>query len=243
MGRRMRSRKHLAFLTLQLLLLHQVCHGFSLYPQQSQRQTPSLLYEKMQLHSEHDPVVDQRKYPSNNTSSSSDNTSPFPLLRTAVLVSAISLPCFLLAAAQTHAIDLPSVDSLHLQIPNPLPDADPRYFLSGGICAAASHGITTPVDVIKTRQQADPDLYTGGLVRVARTISKEEGPTALLGGLVPTIIGYGAEGKDLFVECTVQFFVFVFRIIIILSSHLISILRPYLCLSTKAESNLACTSR
>jgi solute carrier family 25 phosphate transporter 3 len=181
MRRRMRSREHLAFLTLQLLLLFQSYHGFSFYPQQFQRQTPSLLnaQKQRQQPSKDGPVVDKRQSP----------------LRTAALVSAISIPCFLLVVAQTtHAIDLPSVDSLHLGIPNPLPDADPRYFLSGGICAAASHGITTPVDVIKTRQQAAPDQYTGGLVNVARTISKEDGPTALLGGLLPTIIGYGAEG-------------------------------------------------
>jgi solute carrier family 25 phosphate transporter 3 len=180
MRRRMRSRKHLAFLTLQLLLLFQSYHGFSFFPQQLQPQTPSLLYAKKQQPSEDGPAVGNKRQ------------SP---LRTAALVSAISIPCFLLVVAQTtHAIDLPSVDRLHLGIPNPLPDADPRYFLSGGICAAASHGITTPVDVIKTRQQAAPDQYTGGLLSVAKTISKEDGPTALLGGLLPTIIGYGAEG-------------------------------------------------
>jgi hypothetical protein len=192
MGRMMRSRKHLAFLTLQLLLLCRSYNGFSQYTQQSRHQTPSLLYAQKQN-------SDKRQSPNKNdnnssSNSSSDNTSPSPLIRTTLLVSAISLPCFLLATA--HAIDLPSVDNLHLDIPNPLPDADPRYFLSGGICAAASHGITTPVDVIKTRQQADPDQYTGGLVSVAATISKEDGPTALFGGLLPTIIGYGAEGKD-----------------------------------------------
>jgi solute carrier family 25 phosphate transporter 3 len=193
MGRRMRSKKQLAFVTLQLLLLCRSYHGFSLHPQQSQRRTPSLLYAKKQQPSEDGPEVEKRQSPNNNNSDSDKNRS-FPPLRTRALVSATSIPCFLLAAAQTHAIDLPSVDSLHLGIPNPLPDADPRYFLSGGICAAASHGITTPVDVIKTRQQAAPEQYTGGLVSVARTISKEDGPTALLGGLFPTIIGYGAEG-------------------------------------------------
>jgi solute carrier family 25 phosphate transporter 3 len=28
---------------------------------------------------------------------------------------------------------------------------DYRYFVAGGTCAAISHGITTPIDVVKTR--------------------------------------------------------------------------------------------
>jgi len=43
------------------------------------------------------------------------------------------------------AIEHP-VDFGHLQIPNPLLEADPRFFISGGVCAAASHGITTSED-------------------------------------------------------------------------------------------------
>jgi hypothetical protein len=33
-----------------------------------------------------------------------------------------------------------------------------RYFLAGGICAAASHAIPVPIDVVKTRMQVDPKL-------------------------------------------------------------------------------------
>lgn len=44
------------------------------------------------------------------------------------------------------AIDHP-VDHDILNIPIPVPDF--RYFISGGLCAATSHGITTPIDVVK----------------------------------------------------------------------------------------------
>ena len=39
--------------------------------------------------------------------------------------------------------------------------ADWRYFAAGGVSAAISHGYTTPLDVIKTRMQTNPELYKG----------------------------------------------------------------------------------
>ena len=37
---------------------------------------------------------------------------------------------------------------------------DLRYFVAGGTCAAISHGITTPIDVVKTKIQAKPKVRT-----------------------------------------------------------------------------------
>uniref|UniRef100_A0A7S2ETP5 Mitochondrial phosphate carrier protein n=1 Tax=Trieres chinensis TaxID=1514140 RepID=A0A7S2ETP5_TRICV len=71
---------------------------------------------------------------------------------------------------------------------------DYRYFVAGGVCAATSHGITTPVDVVKTRMQAEPEVYDKGMTSALLSILKTDGPSALLGGLGPTVIGYGIEG-------------------------------------------------
>jgi len=69
-----------------------------------------------------------------------------------------------------------------------------RYYLAGGICAATSHSIPVPVDVVKTRKQVDPKLYKLNFVDATRHIVKHEGLNALLAGLGPTIWGYMLEG-------------------------------------------------
>ena len=105
-----------------------------------------------------------------------------------------SLPLLLLLDNAAWAIDHP-VDFSHLNIPNPIPDADPRYFISGGICAAASHGVTTPLDYVKTKIQSEPEIFQDqSLVQAATSMVQQDGPQALLTGLVPTIVGYGFEG-------------------------------------------------
>mmetsp|Transcript_51154 Transcript_51154/g.52114 ORF Transcript_51154/g.52114 Transcript_51154/m.52114 type:complete len:445 (-) Transcript_51154:312-1646(-) len=69
-----------------------------------------------------------------------------------------------------------------------------RYFLSGGLCAAFSHAIPTPVDVVKTRKQVDPRLTDKNFLEAGRTIIKEEGFRTLWAGLGPTTVGYLLEG-------------------------------------------------
>lgn len=75
-----------------------------------------------------------------------------------------------------------------------LKSIDYRYFVAGGTCAAISHGITTPIDVVKTRIQSNPKKYDQGIRNAAVAIINEDGPNALLGGLGPTVVGYGVEG-------------------------------------------------
>jgi len=69
-----------------------------------------------------------------------------------------------------------------------------RYFLAGGLCATFSHSITTPIDVVKTRQQVDPGLKEKGMIKSTLKIVRKEGPQALLAGLGPTAFGYLMEG-------------------------------------------------
>merc|ERR1740121_924953 len=71
---------------------------------------------------------------------------------------------------------------------------DYRFFVAGGVCAATSHGITTPIDVVKTKIQANPEVYNKGMLDATLQILKSEGPGTLLGGLGPTVVGYGIEG-------------------------------------------------
>jgi len=71
---------------------------------------------------------------------------------------------------------------------------DWRYFAAGGVSAAASHGYTTPIDVIKTRMQTNPELYNGSISVCVKHICETEGPLFLLTGLLPTCVGYGVEG-------------------------------------------------
>lgn len=42
-----------------------------------------------------------------------------------------------------------------------LKSLDYRYFVAGGVCAATSHGITCPIDVVKTKIQAEPEVRSG----------------------------------------------------------------------------------
>ena len=60
---------------------------------------------------------------------------------------------------------------------------DWRFFVAGGICAACSHGITTPIDVVKTKMQTNPEKYSEGVLAAAKDIVKTEGAAFLLSGL------------------------------------------------------------
>ena len=72
---------------------------------------------------------------------------------------------------------------------------DWRYFVAGGGAAAISHGITTPIDVVKTKMQGNPEKFKGmGLIGASQKVVSEFGVLFLLAGLGPTIIGYGLEG-------------------------------------------------
>jgi hypothetical protein len=70
-----------------------------------------------------------------------------------------------------------------------------RYFAAGGISAATSHGITTPVDVVKTKMQINPAKYGTSVMKATKMLVEEEGVGFLAQGLAPTVVGYGIEGE------------------------------------------------
>lgn len=71
---------------------------------------------------------------------------------------------------------------------------DWRFFAAGGLSAALSHGYTTPIDVVKTRMQTNPELEKQSVLDATRTLVQQEGPGFLFQGLAPTLCGYGVEG-------------------------------------------------
>jgi len=68
-----------------------------------------------------------------------------------------------------------------------------RYALAGGQCCAITHTVLVPVDVVKTRLQAQSGRYNG-MMDAFVTISKTEGAGALFLGLAPTAVGYMIQG-------------------------------------------------
>ena len=69
-----------------------------------------------------------------------------------------------------------------------------RYYMAGGLCAAASHSVPVPIDVVKTRKQVDPALEGASFLEASRMIIRQDGWIALLDGLGATTVGYLIEG-------------------------------------------------
>ena len=69
-----------------------------------------------------------------------------------------------------------------------------KYYLAGGLCAAASHVVPVPIDVVKTRKQVDPELASQTFPQAFSYILQNEGVSGLLSGLGPTALGYLMEG-------------------------------------------------
>lgn len=64
----------------------------------------------------------------------------------------------------------------------------------GAVCCSVTHGATTPIDVIKTRIQLEPQKYTSGFIGTLRHVMKTEGTGALFTGANATAQGYFVQG-------------------------------------------------
>ncbi|KAG2222383.1 hypothetical protein INT45_006905 [Circinella minor] len=69
-----------------------------------------------------------------------------------------------------------------------------RFAFAGAVCCAVTHGAMTPVDVVKTRIQLEPEVYNRGMIGGFRQVVAAEGAGALLTGFGPTAAGYFLQG-------------------------------------------------
>ena len=69
-----------------------------------------------------------------------------------------------------------------------------RFALAGALCCAITHGALTPVDVVKTLMQLEPQTYNKGMVSSFKQVISTKGPGALLTGVGPTFAGYFLQG-------------------------------------------------
>ncbi|KAG9126285.1 Cu/Pi carrier [Ceratobasidium sp. 392] len=100
----------------------------------------------------------------------------------------------LLASAFPIASVSDKVDSAKSQPPPTGADLYARFAFAGAVCCAVTHGALTPVDVVKTRIQLEPEVYNKGMVTGFRQVIANEGAGALLTGLGPTVLGYALQG-------------------------------------------------
>ena len=61
----------------------------------------------------------------------------------------------------------------------------PNFFLAGAMCSSMSHGLTVPIDVVKTRLQMDENLRNSGFFKALTSIVQKEGLMALTRGKQP----------------------------------------------------------
>jgi solute carrier family 25 phosphate transporter 3 len=97
--------------------------------------------------------------------------------------------------SSVFTINAPSdvVDKLSRPPPTGV-DLYARFALAGAAGCCVTHGALTPVDVVKTRIQLEPEVYNRGMVNAFRQVISKEGAGALLTGLGPTAVGYAIQG-------------------------------------------------
>jgi hypothetical protein len=133
------------------------------------------------------------------TSTATDTNATTITTNNKRLTTLVIIQCVTMIILQnTLAIETSSEDFIMIAAPPKQAERnfsiDPRYLLAGGACAAFSHGIATPLDVIKTKMQANREKFDSGFVNAAMSIVQKGGVGVLLSGLVPTLLGYGVEG-------------------------------------------------
>lgn len=73
-----------------------------------------------------------------------------------------------------------------------------RFCLSGAICCSSVHIVLTPIDVVKTRIQTNPEKYTD-VVTTFNKVTTEQGIAGLFSGWDATVFGFFVFGGVTFV--------------------------------------------
>ena len=71
-----------------------------------------------------------------------------------------------------------------------------QYFICGSLCCTISHGVTVPIDVIKTRIQVtnEANKDSSSILSLTKNIIKNEGASVLFSGMGSTLLGYAVHG-------------------------------------------------
>jgi len=72
-------------------------------------------------------------------------------------------------------------------------DKYPKLFFAGGFCAAITHVVTVPIDVVKTKMQVNPGEFKNLNDGISK-IYNAEGPRGLMQGMAPTFCGFILQG-------------------------------------------------
>lgn len=88
---------------------------------------------------------------------------------------------------------VPSETPVEYQTPLTL-DAAAKIFLCGAACSSTAHTALVPIDVVKTRMQAEPGVYSNALDCTRRVLA-DEGMESFLQGGFATFLGYALAGS------------------------------------------------
>ncbi|KAL7535934.1 hypothetical protein ACHAXR_006814 [Thalassiosira sp. AJA248-18] len=69
-----------------------------------------------------------------------------------------------------------------------------RFMASGAICSSIAHFALTPIDVVKTKVQTQPEVYNSGIIGTFTKVLEEEGAKTFFDGWEPTFFGFFCSG-------------------------------------------------
>ena len=69
-----------------------------------------------------------------------------------------------------------------------------RFMASGAVCSSIAHFSLTPIDVVKTKVQTQPDVYDKGIIGTFKQVLEDEGAATFFDGWEPTFVGFFFSG-------------------------------------------------